>query len=643
MPDLMFPNRRLAGLSDVLLTSLTTGDVLAWNGTYWVNQIAGLTGEQVDDRVAGLLVAGTNITLDYDDGANTLTVNASGDGLTQEQIEDFLAGAFVSGCNTAIVYDDAANSFTWHERWLFVADTAAATITLDLAEDVGLSHEPVIDQDTAFQVTNADINGETGKHWRLVVTQDEVGGHAISFVFPIVWRDGFFPAHALNPGKSTAFEFLVRSLDVYGVPTCEAWVETDMLPKLASDSSTTTTLDGVTWVPRTPAAASFWSSVAFGNGLFVAVANIGAPVNERVMTSPDGVTWTIRDSTGGDYWKSIVYGNGLFVVVGLHGNSGQRVMSSPDGLTWTLRPNSPVDVTWNSVTYGNGLFVAVSSSGSGNDRVMTSPDGIDWTLRTSANGNDWQAVAYGNGLFVAVANTGGSGRVMTSPDGITWTARTSPLNNWSSVTYGNGLFVAVGTSGTGNRVMTSPDGITWTSRTSAADKNWLGVAWGGGLFAAVADHFSNAVMTSVDGITWMLGVTSGHDWDAIVYGAGKMVAVAGYYGGSSEDERVMTSSSGVAADAATVDWSTTDSAMVPLTAGNGEFAIDQLNLIAGKSVFLTIDNAAGATGTLSFVMPAGVTLDWRGVPPLTAVPDAGETYELEFHAVSLTRVIVQVW
>lgn len=36
--------------------------------------------ETIDDRVASLLVAGSNITLTYDDGANTLTIDASGGG-----------------------------------------------------------------------------------------------------------------------------------------------------------------------------------------------------------------------------------------------------------------------------------------------------------------------------------------------------------------------------------------------------------------------------------------------------------------------------------------------------------------------------------------------------------------------------------
>lgn len=36
--------------------------------------------EAIDDRVAALLVAGTNITLTYSDPANTLTIDASGGG-----------------------------------------------------------------------------------------------------------------------------------------------------------------------------------------------------------------------------------------------------------------------------------------------------------------------------------------------------------------------------------------------------------------------------------------------------------------------------------------------------------------------------------------------------------------------------------
>jgi predicted RecA/RadA family phage recombinase len=153
-------------------------------------------------------------------------------------------------------------------------------------------------------------------------------------------------------------------------------------------------------------------------------------------------SWTSRTSAADSNWSSITYGNGLFVAVADSGTN--LVMTSSDGITWTAR-TAPGN-TWSSVTYGNGLFVAVAQSGTAN-RVMTSPDGINWTTRTSAADNSWTSVTYGNGLFVAVASTGTGNRVMTSPDGITWTIRTSASNSsWVSVTYGNGLFVAVSSS-----------------------------------------------------------------------------------------------------------------------------------------------------------------------------------------------------
>ncbi|MEI7978991.1 MAG: cadherin-like beta sandwich domain-containing protein, partial [Bacteroidota bacterium] len=301
---------------------------------------------------------------------------------------------------------------------------------------------------------------------------------------------------------------------------------------------------GINWVSRTSAADNNWSSVTYGNGLFVAVAQGGT--GNRVMTSPDGITWTSRTSAAdNNNWNSVIYGNGLFVAVAGSG-SGNRVMTSPDGITWTSR-TSAADNDWQGLTYGNGLFVAVATSSTGN-RVMTSPDGINWTIRTSAADNQWNSVTYGNGIFVAVSGTGTGNRVMTSTNGITWTSRTPAVDNaWRSVTYGNGLFVAVGMSGTGNRVMTSPDGITWTTRSSASDNEWLAVTYGNGLFVAVAiSGTSNRVMTSPDGINWTSRTSAeNNSWQSLTYSNGLFVALATTGSGN----RVMTSTFSPAADA----------------------------------------------------------------------------------------------
>jgi hypothetical protein len=73
--------------------------------------------ELVDDRVDGLLVAGSNVTLTYDDGAGTLTIAAStpstGD-ITgfNEAVDDRVAALLQEGAGVSMVYDDTAGTFT---------------------------------------------------------------------------------------------------------------------------------------------------------------------------------------------------------------------------------------------------------------------------------------------------------------------------------------------------------------------------------------------------------------------------------------------------------------------------------------------------------------------------------------------------
>jgi hypothetical protein len=270
------------------------------------------------------------------------------------------------------------------------------------------------------------------------------------------------------------------------------------------DNKVMTSPDGINWTSRSAAENNSWQSVCYGNGLFVAVSSDGT---NRVMTSPDGINWTSRIS-GTDttcQWKSVCYGNGLFVAVSLNGQFSNinRIIYSYDGITWvnTNAPETdPDDVFLDSVCYGNGKFVAVTSS---DERLpIYSDDGIIWQEGNVSDFANWQSVCYGNGLFVAVSyiNFNEAEQVMTSPDGINWDfTNAAENNNWRSVCYGNGLFVAVSDDNTGsiaNRVMTSPDGINWTSRTSAADNLWLSVCYGNGLFVAVSSNGDYRVMTS---------------------------------------------------------------------------------------------------------------------------------------------------
>lgn len=72
--------------------------------------------ETIDDRVATLLTEGTNITLTYDDGAGTLTIDAaatSGDITDFNEAVDDRVGALIdAGVGISVSYDDGAGTLT---------------------------------------------------------------------------------------------------------------------------------------------------------------------------------------------------------------------------------------------------------------------------------------------------------------------------------------------------------------------------------------------------------------------------------------------------------------------------------------------------------------------------------------------------
>lgn len=73
--------------------------------------------EAVDDRVAALLTAGANITLTYNDGAGTLTIDAAG-------------GSGLSGLATVTVPN---NSLQWSETVAATGVTGSSRILLSIA------------------------------------------------------------------------------------------------------------------------------------------------------------------------------------------------------------------------------------------------------------------------------------------------------------------------------------------------------------------------------------------------------------------------------------------------------------------------------------------------------------------------------
>lgn len=96
------------------------------------------TDEKVDDRVAALCVAGSNMTITYDDGANTLTFESTGGGTpggsdTQVQFND--GGSF--GGDSGMTFNKTTNALTI--TGAFSASNVSGTNTGDQTSIVGIT------------------------------------------------------------------------------------------------------------------------------------------------------------------------------------------------------------------------------------------------------------------------------------------------------------------------------------------------------------------------------------------------------------------------------------------------------------------------------------------------------------------------
>ena len=117
-----------------------------------------------------------------------------------------------------------------------------------------------------------------------------------------------------------------------------------------------------------------------GQGLYVSCPNNGA------FYSLDGINW-IGGTAPYAMWSSVTFGNGVFVATGV--DSPNRCMYSTDGWFWSNGSGGQHTAGagagfWSGVTFGNGKFVAVSSNGydasNHSNNIMYSTNGSSWSI-----------------------------------------------------------------------------------------------------------------------------------------------------------------------------------------------------------------------------------------------------------------------
>lgn len=306
----------------------------------------------------------------------------------------------------------------------------------------------------------------------------------------------------------------------------------------------------------------FLRSVAFGNGMWVAVGS-----DATIVTSSDGATWTqqssptavvnlntVNGTTGYFDYSSVAYGNGLWVATGWASNgtatlSGVVVYSS-DGVNWTVasgipssfHPQGPM-----SVGYGGGQWVVTDGS-SGSE--YTSTNGMAWVAAaptftfvdspsTPTGMTNPYPLIFGNGTWLTSS-------FFTSTNALSWSGYLSPLSTFTAQggveAYGSGLWVGLQTYGAG--VWTSTDAIHWTESLTLPNSNLFNFvleseAYGNGQYVVLGNYGNLGLIGAIN--------SQGTSWSAL----DSNTAVGGMYSAAYGNGRwVIVGASGTTANGA---------------------------------------------------------------------------------------------
>jgi hypothetical protein len=299
----------------------------------------------------------------------------------------------------------------------------------------------------------------------------------------------------INPG--TPIEANLDTSSVYYIEPRVSFEEPDF-----NQTATTT---------NTLALTSAWTSIAYGDGIFMAVADKFATAGK----SDDGTTWTAVSLPEAKSWTSVAYGNGYWVIISQGGAVGDTQSTAlvskaaGDGWTTTLLPSKTV---WKKVVYGNGIFVAVDSNPG--PCAYSTDYGVTWQSGGDPSVDGITSIAYGAGKFVVVGNVAGTGYGAVSTDGLSWSA-SNPTGNaaWADIAYGNGLFVTV--SETSAEPSYSLDGITWYA--GPYEITATAISYGQGIFLSLDANGGDA-HTSEDGINWTSHNVTNDQYGAVTFG-----------------------------------------------------------------------------------------------------------------------------
>jgi hypothetical protein len=148
----------------------------------------------------------------------------------------------------------------------------------------------------------------------------------------------------------------------------------------------------------------------------------------------NGMSWSYETMPDATYYSSIAAGNGIVVALEL---SPPSAAVRTSGGAW-IKVSIPI-ATPHCVVFGDSLFMVF-----GDNEIATSENGLDWTITATPSFSPI-AAAFGDSWFCSIGTSGGVASVLMTRDGVATVQ--SPLtvgHSMMSICYGPGYFLACG-------------------------------------------------------------------------------------------------------------------------------------------------------------------------------------------------------
>ncbi len=266
--------------------------------------------------------------------------------------------------------------------------------------------------------------------------------------------------------------------------------------------------NGTSWASITlPIPATDFKAITYGNKYWVILTDSAESVesgSKVLFSNSRGDAWRISYLPSKTTWSCIAYGNGVFVA--LANGTSTSSYSVDHGKTWVSGSGLP-NQSWTSVTYGSGMFIAVAS---GTSTAAMSTNGQTWTSITLPISTSWSDIAFGDDKFLAISTD--LAESAYTFDGIDWYLSKIDIQA-DKLAYGNGVFLALYSSG-GTTAYTTDDCIIWKTKT-VSNITYDAVAFGfaattyDGGFVTVANTNSSTIIKTGTKTKGRVSVTSG--------------------------------------------------------------------------------------------------------------------------------------